>query len=301
MPFRTGTVAVVGKPNAGKSTLMNHIVGQKIAIVSNKPQTTRKILLGVANLRDSQILFYDTPGIHQPHSKLGKLMVDSAVQTLSGADAALFVVDVSKPPNDEDKHIVRLLRDFGLERTVIALNKMDRLRPEYVQSNYDEYEGLTKPAQMMMTNGLTGDNLDKVLTMLTELLPTAPPVYDDPDFYTDQAVKDMAAELIREQVLLNTREEVPHGTAVQIDSWEEPVYGAEKALTRIAASIVVERESQKPILIGKGGTMLKKIGSAARKEIERLVGSQVFLELFVKVREHWRDSPVRLKELGLIE
>src|SRR5256885_1001281 len=157
MPFRTGTVAVVGKPNAGKSTLMNHIVGQKIAIVSNKPQTTRKTLLGVANLRDAQILFYDTPGIHQPHSKLGKLMVDSAMQTLSGADAALFVVDVSKPPNDEDRHIVRLLRDFGLERTVIALNKMDRLRPEYVQSNYDEYEGLTKPAQMMMTNGLTGD------------------------------------------------------------------------------------------------------------------------------------------------
>ena len=301
MPFRTGTVAVVGKPNVGKSTLMNHLVGQKIAIVSNKPQTTRKILLGVANPRDAQILFYDTPGIHQPHSKLGEVMVDSAMQTLMGCDAALFVVDVSKPPNDEDLHIVRVLRDFGFERTMVALNKMDRLRPEYVQSNYDEYEALTKPAQMMMTNAITGDNLDKILSMLIELLPEAPPVYDDPEFYTDQALKDMAAELVREQVLLNTREEVPHGTAVQIDSWEEPVYGAEKQLTRIAASIVVERESQKPILIGKGGAMLKKIGTAARKEIERLIGSQIYLELFVKVREHWRDSPVRLKEVGLIE
>ncbi len=301
MPFRTGTVAVVGKPNVGKSTLMNQVVGQKIAIVSNKPQTTRKTLLGVANSRDFQILFYDTPGIHQPHSKLGKLMVDSALQTLTGCDAALFVVDVSKPPNDEDKHIVRLLRDLGLERTVVALNKMDRLLPEYVQSNYDEYEALTTPAQMMMTNAMTGDNLDKVLEMLVALLPEAPPIYDDPDFYTDQAVKDMVAELVREQVLMNTREEVPHGTAVQIDSWEDPAYGAEKPLTRIAASLVVERESQKPILIGKGGAMLKKIGTAARREIERLVGSQVFLELFVKVREHWRDSPVRLKELGLIE
>lgn len=300
MAFQSGIVAVVGKPNAGKSTLMNYLVGQKVAIVSNKPQTTRKALLGVANSPSSQIVFYDTPGIHQPHSTLGRAMVDSAVQSLSSADAILFVVDVSKPPSDEDKHVVRMLRDFGLERVVVALNKMDRLRPEYVQAHYDAYTQLTEPAEVMMISALTGDNVDKVLQLLLRLLPEGPPIYDDPEFYTDQTVRDMAAELIREQVLHNTREEIPHSVAVHIDNWEEPEFGTE-GVTRISASIIVERESQKPILIGKGGSMLKKVGTAARSQIERLLGSHIFLELFVKVREHWRDSPVRLKEFGLVE
>jgi len=301
MAFRSGSVAILGRPNAGKSTLMNYIVGQKVAIVSNKPQTTRRTLLGVANRPGAQIAFYDTPGIHEPHSKLGKVMVDFAVQTLPDADAALFVVDVSKPPTDEDKHIARILKDFGFERVVVVLNKMDRLRPEYVQSNYDEYEELTKPARMMMTSAITGENLNKVLDLLVPLLPEGQPLFDDPDFYTSQTVRDMASELIREQVLHNTREEVPHGVAVQIEEWQDPQHGDLKGITRISALIVVERESQKPILIGKKGQMLKKIGTAARAQIESLIGAHVFLELFVKVGEHWRDSSVRLKELGLSE
>lgn len=300
MAFRSGTVAVVGRPNVGKSTLMNFIVGQKVAIISDKPQTTRKALLGVANLPNAQIAFYDTPGIHKPHSKLGRAMVDYAVQALDAADAVLFVVDVSKPPSDEDKHIARILKDFGFERVVVALNKMDRLRPEYVESNYEDYENLTKPAQSMMTSAIVGDNVDKLLELLIPLLPEGAALYPDPDFFTDQTTRDLAAELIREQVLKNTREEVPHGAAVQIESWEDPGHGAD-GLTRISAVIVVERQSQKPILIGKGGSMLKKIGTAARHEIEHLVGGPVFLELFVKVREHWRDNPLRLREFGLVD
>jgi GTP-binding protein Era len=279
---------------------MNAIVGQKVAIVSNKPQTTRKNLLGVANLQNAQVVFIDTPGIHKPHSTLGKVMVDSAVQAIPDADAALFVVDVSKPPSDEDKRIARLLRDFGMDRVVVALNKMDRLRPEFVESHYAEYTELTHPAKAMYTTALTGDNLDKIVAMLVEILPEGPPHYDDPDFYTDQTVRDIVGELIREQVLHNTREEVPHGVAVQIEAWEEPAYG-EGGITKISASIVVERESQKPILIGKGGAMLKKIGTTARAEIEKVLGAHIYLELFVKVREHWRDNPTSLRELGLIQ
>lgn len=301
MGFRCGTVAVLGRPNVGKSTLVNQLVGQKVAIVSNKAQTTRKRLLGVTNLPEAQLVFIDTPGIHEPHSKLGKVLVDVAVQSLPEADAALFVVDVSKPPTDEDKHIAEMLKTFGLERVVVALNKMDRLRPEYVESNFAEFGALTSPAVMMYTNALTSENIDKLKQLLIALVPEGAPLYDDPDFYTDQTVRDMAAELIREQVLHNTREEVPHGVAVVIESWEEPDYGAPKPILRIQAAIVVERESQKPILIGKGGSMLKKVGTAARLAIEELTGLHTFLELFVKVREHWRDSPVRLRELGLIE
>jgi GTP-binding protein Era len=297
MAFRSGSVAIVGKPNVGKSTLVNFAVGSKVAIVSDKPQTTRKALLGVANLPLAQIAFYDTPGIHAPHSKLGRAMVDAALQTLHEGDAAIFVVDVSKPPSDEDKRIVRMLRDFGIEKVVVALNKMDRLRPEYVQSNYEDYEALTARAPMMMTSAITGDNVDKLLELIEPLLPEGPPLFES-DFYTNQSMRDMAAELIREQILHNTREEVPHGVAVVIDEWVDLESSAD--IVRIAASIIVERESQKPILIGKRGVMLKKIGTAARAEIEDLIGAHIFLELFVKVKEHWRDSPPRLREIGLI-
>lgn len=298
MSFRCGVVAVVGKPNVGKSTLMNVIVGQKVAITSNRPQTTRKAILGVANLPNCQIIFRDTPGIHDPKSKLGKVMVDSAFQAIPEADAALWVVDVSKPPNDEDKKVAQALGHFGFEKVVVALNKMDRLRPEYVESRYEQYGKMCAPAPVMYTMAITGQNIKELLSMLEPLLPEGPAVYDDPDFYTDQSMRAMAAELIRERVLARTREEIPHSVAVVIDEWLEP--SETGSMTRITASIITERESQKPILIGKKGAMLKEIGTQARKEIERVVGSQVYLELFVKVREHWRDSPTRLREFDLL-
>lgn len=294
MSFRCGIVAVVGKPNVGKSTLMNTIVGQKVAITSNRPQTTRKAILGVANLPGGQIVFRDTPGIHDPKSKLGKAMVDTAFQSIPEADAALWVVDVSKPPNDEDKRVANALREFGMERVVVALNKMDRLRPEYVESRYAEYGELCKPAQMMYTKALTGENIRELLEVLVPLLPEGPPMYDDPDFFTDQTVRQMAAELIREKVLSHTREEIPHSVAVVVEEWEDG------EITHIAAAIIVERESQKPILIGKKGAMLKEIGTLARKDIEQLIGGKVFLELFVKVKEHWRDNAARLREFDLL-
>lgn len=294
MSFRCGVVAVVGKPNVGKSTLMNAIVGQKVAITSSRSQTTRKAILGVANVQNAQIVFRDTPGIHDPKSKLGKAMVDTAFQTIPEADAALWVVDVSRPPADEDRKVAHALREFGFERVVVALNKMDRLRPEYVESRFAEYGQMSAPAKMIYTKALTGENIKELLELLVPLLPEGPPMYEDPDFFTDQTMRQIAGELIREKVLSHTREEIPHSVAVVIDEWEDG------DITHIGASIIVERESQKPILIGKRGAMLKEVGTLARKEIEQMIGGKVFLELFVKVREHWRDNPARLREFDLL-
>jgi GTP-binding protein Era len=273
---------------------MNAIVGQKVAITSSRSQTTRKAILGVANLPHAQIVFRDTPGIHDPKSKLGKAMVDTAFQTIPEADAALWVVDVSRPASDEDKRVAQALKEFGFERVVVAMNKMDRLRPEYVESRFAEYGELSAPAQMIYTKALTGENIKELLQLLVPLLPEGPPMYEDPDFFTDQTMRQIAAELIREKVLSHTREEIPHSVAVTIDEWEDG------DTTHIGASIIVERESQKPILIGKKGAMLKEVGTLARKDIEEMLGGRVFLELFVKVREHWRDNPARLREFDLL-
>lgn len=299
MGFRAGTVAVIGRPNVGKSTLMNFIVGDKVAITSSKPQTTRKTVIGVANKPGAQLVFIDTPGIHQPRTKLAKKMADEAIQTIDECDAVLFVVDVSHPPLEEDKRIATILRQRGMNRVVVALNKMDHLRPENVISHYEGYESLVEPAEMMYTNALTGENIDKLLSMLIHKLPEGEPLYPDPDFYTDQSMRDMAAELIRERALAHTREEVPHGIAVSIERWEDADPTAAKPITRIEATIYVERKSQKPILIGREGRMLKQIGQEARQEIEKLVGQQVYLGLHVKVREGWRDMPHFWREIGL--
>lgn len=298
--MKCGVVAVVGKPNVGKTSLMNHIVGEKVGIVSPRPQTTRTAIVGIANRPGAQIIFRDTPGIHQPKTKLGAVMVERAIATLHGADVVLFVVDVSRMPNEEDKRIAQLIGLHSSAPRVVALNKMDRLRPEHVRDHYEAYRALTEPSEMLYTNGLLGENVPKLVDLVIARLPEAPPLYDDPELYTTQTQREMAAELIREQVLIATREEVPHGIAVVIEGWEDADPADEKPITRISAAIVVERKSQKPILIGRGGRMLKRIGSEARKEIERMLGNQVFLELFVKVRENWRDRPALLREYGML-
>lgn len=298
--MKCGVVAVVGKPNVGKTTLMNHIVGEKVGIVSPRPQTTRTAIVGIANRSGAQIVFRDTPGIHRPRTKLGVLMVERAIATLHDADVVLFVVDVSRMPNEEDKRIAHLISLHSSAPRVVALNKMDRLQPEHVQKHYDAYRALTEPSEMLYTNALLGENVQKLVELLVARLPEGPPLYEDPELYTTQTQREMAAELIREQVLIATREEVPHGVAVVIEGWEDADPADEKPVTRISAAIVVERKSQKPILIGRGGRMLKRIGSEARKEIERMLGNQVFLELFVKVRENWRDRPALLREYGML-
>lgn len=298
MAFRSGTVAVVGRPNVGKSSLMNHIVGEKVAITSSKPQTTRKSTLGVANRPGAQIVFIDTPGIHEPKTKLAKAMVDQSVQIVDESDCVLLVVDVSQLPTMEDERIVQILKARGLGRVVVALNKMDHLRPERVVAHYEAFESLTSDAVMMYTNALTGENVDKLVDLLIAKLPEGEALYPDAEFYTNQTIRDMAAELIREKALHHTREEVPHGIAVAIESWEDADPAAAKPLTRIEATIFVERKSQRPILIGHGGRMLKEIGQEARKDIEKLLGNHVYLGLYVKVKENWRDRPQDWRDVG---
>jgi GTP-binding protein Era len=304
--YRSGYVAVVGKPNVGKSTLINAIVGRKVAITSNKPQTTRRRILGILTREDAQILFVDTPGIHEPKQALNRYMMREVEEALDDCDAVLFVTDVSRPPDDEDSRVAERVR--GMKQPVIqALNKADMLDPRHVVENVAAHEELmdrmTKEESasadeaiaegtpfeirnsVMLTSAARGDNIDKLLAMLIVNLPEGPAYYD-PGQYTDQTERILAAEFVREQALRYLEQEVPHGIAVSIDEWQPRKNG----MIYIGATIFVERDSQKGILIGKGGEMLKKIGSGARKEIERELGTKVFLELWAKVREGWRKD-----------
>ncbi|MCS6919615.1 MAG: GTPase Era [Fimbriimonadales bacterium] len=291
--FRSGFVAVIGKPNVGKSTLMNHFVGRKVSIVSPRPQTTRRRILGILNLPDAQIVFVDTPGIHKPKYKLGERMVEAAVGALPDADVILFVVDASKQPSAEDKHIAELLQREARAPIVLALNKMDKLPPEKVKPNTEAYWQLVpNHADWMMTNAVKGHNCDKLLAMILKHLPEAPPYFPQEQI-TDQPERLFAAELIREKVLLSTYQEVPHGVGVAIERWEERPNG----VLYIAATIYVERDTHKGIVIGEGGKMLKKIGQRAREELELWLGRKIFLELWVKVREDWRNNPSFFQQL----
>jgi GTP-binding protein Era len=291
--FRAGFVAVVGKPNVGKSTLINHFVGRKVSIVSPRPQTTRRRILGIANLPNAQIVFVDTPGIHKPKHKLGEQMVEAALGALPDADLILFVCDVSRPPSDEDRHIADILNREARAPIVLVLNKMDRLPPDKVKPHTEAYWQLVpQHADWMMTNAVKGHNCAKLLNIILNHLPHAPPFFP-PDQITDQPMQFFAAEIIREKVLLNTYQEVPHGIGVAIERWEEQPNN----VLAIAATIYVERESHKGIVIGERGKMLKKIGQQAREELELWLNRRLYLELWVKVRERWRDQPAFFQQL----
>ena len=294
--FRSGYVAVIGRPNVGKSTLVNAYVGQKVAIVSPKPQTTRRRILGVRTEPMSQIVFVDTPGIHQPHTRLGEFMVEAAVTSIPDADVILFVVDVSDRPRDDDRHIGQLLAEQAKAPVVIALNKADLVKPQHLQQNFDAYLALAPEADYMLVSAQRGDNLDKLLDLVSQHLPEGP-LYFPPDQVTDQSEQAMVAELVREAVLHLTEAEVPHSVAVAIEEWVE----RSERLTYIDAAVYVERQSQKAIVIGKRGAMIKQIGALARREIEALLERQVFLELRVKVREEWRRNPTQLRRFGFTE
>jgi GTPase len=290
----SGFVTVVGRPNVGKSTLMNRILGEKIAIVSPKPQTTRLRQFGIYTQPGVQVVFVDTPGIHQPKHKLGEFMVQVAVDALRDADLILFVVDVSQPPNEEDKRVAELVREArSASPVLLALNKIDRLSPERIQPNVEAYRELVPNADWTTLSATLGNGVDDVLKRIIEKLPAGPQFFPE-DQLSDTALRDITAEIIREKVLLNTEQEVPHAVAVEIQEFKE----RSPELTYIGANIYVERDSQKGILIGKGGAMLKKISSEARADIEQLVGTKVYLELWVKVLKNWRRDESVLKRLG---
>lgn len=289
MAHRFGYVALIGQPNVGKSTLLNALVGQKVSIVSDKAQTTRRSVVGIMQGDDFQVAFIDTPGVHEPHTVLGKTMLEQARHGLSGVDLVVVVVDISRRPNDADRRIAKMVGDAP---RILAFNKMDRLRAEMVVPHTEAYCALFGTENYMMTTATQGVNLTKLVEMIVECLEEGEPQFDE-DTFTNQTMRFMAAELIREKVLVATRQEVPHACAVQIREWEE-----EDGRVTIYADIVVEKDGQKAILIGNKGQFIKTIGTQSRLEIAELIGMPVHLDLHVKVRPDWRQSPRMIRELS---
>ncbi|MFP5274147.1 GTPase Era [Coleofasciculus sp. G1-WW12-02] len=289
--FKSGFVGIIGRPNVGKSTLMNELVGLKIAITSPVAQTTRNRLQGILTTENAQLIFVDTPGIHKPHHQLGKVLVQNAKIAIEAVDVVLFVVDGATPAGGGDRYISNLLTQTSTP-VILGINKSDLQSPGI---DLDEgYHQLAAPHnwQVIKFSALTGDGLASLQQQLIDRLEPGP-YYYPPNLVTDQPERFIMGELIREQILLLTRQEVPHSVAITIDAVEE-----EPKITRILATIHVERESQKGILIGKKGSMLKTIGSDARQQIQKLIAGKVYLELFVKVQPKWRQSRLRLAELG---
>lgn len=298
MPFRSGFVSILGRPNAGKSTLLNALVGEKLAIISPKPQTTRNRIQGVIHVPKrngkggGQVVLIDTPGVHKPDSSLGRKMMVEVREALEGCDLVLVIMDAAARKLDpRDQFAIDLLRGTE-QKAYLILNKVDLIREKSkLLPLIEEYRKLYPFAEVIPISALKRQGLDTLLERIIKALP-AGPAYFPADQITDLPARFMAAEIIREQVLVNTSEEIPYATTVIVDSFDE-----RKALTHIAATIYCERESQKGILVGKGGQMLKKIGTAARIEIERMLGSRVFLELFVKAERGWRNSRQFVEEL----
>jgi GTP-binding protein Era len=296
MPFRSGFVSIIGKPNAGKSTLLNALVGEKLAIVTRKPQTTRNRILGIVNVERQpgrlagQIVLLDTPGIHQPMNSLNRRMMKEVYDALEGCHLLLLIVDAGAKFGPADQFVLDIAKKTGLP-IFLLLNKVDAIEKQKLLPLIAHYHQLHEFAEVIPISALKKDGLEELLNVVVKALPEGPR-YFPKDQITDQPERFMAAELIREQVLMNTSQEVPHATTVLIDQYEE----GEK-LTRIAATIYVERPGQKAILIGKQGATLKKIGIAARLQIERLIGVKVFLELFVKVQPNWRESRAFVEEI----
>jgi GTP-binding protein Era len=293
---KAGFVSLIGRPNAGKSTLLNAFVGQKVAIVSDKPQTTRHRIQGVRNTPSGQIVFIDTPGIHKPEHRMNQRMVDAAVDTLRHVDVVVLVVDATIRPGSGDRFVMNLLRKAGVT-AVLALNKVDRVNPKSNLLPLIQHYAATDAFRAIVpTAAIAGDGLDALESEILAALPDGEPLFPA-DYLTDQTVRTLAAELIREKVLHHTRDELPYTTAVVIDAFEEPA--GPGGLTRIFASILVDHDSQKPIVVGKGGAMIKRIGTEARRDLEQMLDGRVHLDLHVKVREDWRDDERVLDEIGL--
>ncbi|PFK45810.1 GTPase Era [Bacillus cereus] len=293
--YKSGFVSIIGRPNVGKSTFLNRIIGQKIAIMSDKPQTTRNKIQGVYTENDSQVIFIDTPGIHKPKHKLGDFMVKMAQTTLKEVDIVLFMVNAVEGFGRGEEFIIEKLKETK-QPVFLVINKIDQVHPEQLLELIDQYRKLHEFAEIVPISALDGNNVEALIGTIKKYLPEGPQYYPD-NQVTDHPERFIIAELIREKVLHLTREEVPHSVAVVIDAIQKREGGA----VYINATIIVERPSQKGIIIGKQGKMLKEVGKRARFDIEALLGSKVFLEVWVKVQKDWRNKMSQLRDLGFRE
>jgi GTP-binding protein Era len=292
---KSGLVSLIGRPNAGKSSLLNRIIGMKIAIVSDKPQTTRTRILGVKNYPAGQVVFVDTPGIHRPLHRMNVRMVDAAVETIGEVDVVGVVLDASESPGAGLRYLLDLVSGADA-KLVLVLNKVDLIKKPKLLPMIDQLSRERDWEAIVPVSATTGDNVGRLEDVLLSALPEGVPLYPA-DYLTDQAERDLAAEMVREQLLRHTRDELPFSTAVLIDRFQEP--SEDDSMLRIYATVVVERESQKPIVIGRAGDVIKQIGTAARKEIEQFFQAKVFLDLRVAVREQWREDDRMLDRLGV--
>jgi GTPase len=292
--MKSGFVALIGRPNAGKSTLLNRIVGHKLAIVSDKPQTTRTRIVGVKNYPGGQVVFVDTPGVHKPTHRMDVRMVDVALDAMREVDLVTLVVDVSVKEGPGDRHLLDLVKTIKTP-AIVAFNKVDLIAKAKLLPIIDHYRQAHPFVEYVPISALDGTNVSVLENLFLQHLPAGDPLYPD-DYVTNQSERFFVAEIIREQVLRVMRDELPFSTAVVIDRFEEPVEGRYGS---IYSTILVDRESQKPIVVGRGGSMIKEIGTAARAELERYLGGQVYLDLHVKVKTDWRDDGRVLDEMGV--
>lgn len=290
--FKSGFVSIVGRPNVGKSTLMNQIIGEKVAITSDKAQTTRNRVEGILTTETEQIIFIDTPGIHKPKHQLGRYMVQSALSTLNEVDIVLFMINVSEKMGPGDRFIMERLRD--LESPVfLVMNQIDKIHPDDLLPMIESYQAELEFDEVIPVSALEGNNVDRLLEVIASYLEEGPQYYPT-DQLSDHPEYFIVQELIREKVLQLTREEIPHSVAVKTESMEK----IDEDMIEVQATIFIERDSQKGIIIGKRGSMLKEIGTRARKDIQNLLGSKVYLELWVKVKDDWRNTPYDLGNFG---
>lgn len=291
--YKSGYAVIIGRPNVGKSTLMNHLIGQKIAITSNRPQTTRNRIETVLTTEEGQIIFLDTPGmIRKADNKLGEYLIDVSDKTIGDADVILWLVEPSSYIGHGDRDIAEKLKKQK-KPVILIINKIDMIDKKKAPEILEAWEKVLAFDDIIVVSALRGLNVEEVIRAILKRLPEGPQYYDE-EVVTDQNMRQLAAEIIREKALRALNEEVPHGIAVQIDSYKE----RSEDLTAIEASIICERDSHKGIIIGKGGSMLKKIGTAARRDIEEMTGTKVFLKLFVKVRKNWRDNEKDVRSFG---
>ena len=296
--MKSGFVSFIGRPNAGKSTLLNRMVGTKLAIVSDKPQTTRTRILGVRNYPDAQVVFLDTPGIHRPLHRMNVHMVDTAVDTIGEVDVLGLVVDVAEPPGKGDRFVLDLVKN-AKSAVFLILNKIDLIKKSKLLPIIDRYWQERSFAEIVPVSAATGDNVDRLERALVDQLPEGEALYPE-DYLTDQPERFFAAEIVREKLLQFTHAEIPFSSAVVMERFEE-AEGAQgrKGLLRLYCTIVVDRESHKPIVVGKGGDMIKRIGTAAREELEQFFGTRVYLDLHVRVEQEWREDERVLNDIGL--
>ncbi|EYE88125.1 GTPase Era [Fervidicella metallireducens AeB] len=291
--FKSGFITIIGRPNVGKSTLMNHLIGEKISIISNKPQTTRNTIQTILTNDNYQIVFIDTPGLHKPKHKLGEYMMKVATNTLREVDLIIYIINPDENIGPGDKYILEQLKDVKTP-VFLVINKIDTVKKEIIAQTIENFKNVLQFDEVIPISALKGDNVNTLLNLIVDKLPEGPQYFPG-DMITDQPEKFIVGEIIREKILHNLDEEVPHGTAVEVISMKK---GEHSDIVNINATIYCEKESHKSIIIGKEGKMIKKIGQTARYEIERLLGNRVYLDLWIKVKKDWRDSPSTLQSLG---